>query len=412
MSDSATFRSLRHRNAKVFFGGLLASNVGTWMQMTATAWLIREQTDSGTALGLVVACQFLPMLLLVPYTGALADRRDRLSLTLVCQYGLAVQAVAMTALDAFDLATVPVVAVLSLMLGVINAIENPARRGLVGELVEPAEIPNAMALNTSVMTGSRVFGPALAGMIVAAAGTVWCFGLNAASFVAIIWSLKAIDRAELSPVPPARRGGRPVREGLAYAVRQPTIRLVLLVLTVVGTFTFNYQVAMPVLVDEAFGAGSAAFGWLLAISSVGSVIGSLLIARTGRASLPAMLIGTAVLGASSLAVGFAPNLAVSFLAAIPLGIGGSAFMASSTGLLNVHAPAEYRSRMLSLQTMAFLGSTPIGSPITGWVGDTFGARWSLGYGGVVALVMVVGAVMVATALDRASEPASAGVTKG
>lgn len=405
MAGSATFRSLRHRNARVFFAGLLASNAGTWMQMTATAWLVREQTDSGTALGVVMACQFLPMLVAVPWTGALADRRDRLQLTLVCQFGFAAQAVALTVLDVMDRATVPVVAALALVLGMINAVENPARRGLVGELVEPAEIPNAMALNTSVMTGSRVFGPALAGMIVAGFGTAWCFGINAASFIAIIWSLTAIDRSQLSVVAAPPRSARPVREGLAFAVRQPTIRLVLAVLAIVGTFTFNYQVAMPVLVDEAFDAGSAAFGWILAITSVGSVIGSLVIARLGRASLTAMLIGTGVLGVGSLAVGFAPNLGLSMLAAVPLGIGGSAFMASSTGLLNVHAPSHYRSRMLSLQTMAFLGSTPIGGPITGWVGDTFGARWSLGYGGVVAMMVVVGAGIVAAGLRSAPEPA-------
>jgi MFS family permease len=288
-------------------------------------------------------------------------------------------------LDLTGHVTIGVVYALSLVLGVINAIDNPARRGLVTELVPPADISNAISLNTAVMTGSRIFGPALAALLVGPFGTGWMFIANGVSFVAILLGILTMNTAELRPSPPAPRGGRPVRDALAFVRHDRTLLVVFLVFTVVSTFSFNYSVVLPKLADQRWGSESA-FGWILAVTSVGSLLGSLLTAGRPVVTVRWFGAGVALLGISNIALAWAPNLALAYVAAVPLGAGGAALVASTNSITQVASPPDMRGRLLALVAVAFLGSTPIGGPVTGFVADHVSIEWSLGYGGIVALV--------------------------
>jgi MFS family permease len=325
----------------------------------------------------------------------LADRLDRRRLVFATQAAMAVQALVLGALDLAGLATIGVVYALAVVLGVLSAVDNPARRSFITELVEPDELSNAMSLNTAVMTGSRVAGPALAGVLIKAVGTGWCFVLNGASFAAVLLAIVLMDRARIHRTPPAPHRKGQVREGLRYAWGNPTLRLALVTLLVVSTFSFNYQVTLPLLVEREFGGGAGLFGLLLSVTSLGSVLGSLVTARRATASVRYFLVALGVLGGSMLALALSPAIAVAFALSVPMGAGGAAFIASSSGLLLVASRADMRGRMLALQATAFLGSTPIGGPVIGWVGQTFGARWSLAVGAVAALLTLAVAAPLA-----------------
>lgn len=385
MASAGTFRSLKSRNARLFFGGLLVSNVGTWLQSTAMSILVYRLTGRATSLGVAVALQFLPMLLLGAWAGAVADRYDKRRMCLITQSALTVQAIALALLDFAGLASVGVIYVLSLVLGLANAFDNPARRGLVTELVEPTDISNAMGLNTAVMTGSRIFGPALAAALVSPLGTAWCFMLNGISFVAVLGSLVLIDRTQLHSAPRASKGGTPVRDALRFVGRDRELLGLHVVLVLVSTFAFNYSVSLPKLAAVRWG-DERWFGWLLSVVSVGSVIGSLSVASRRESSVRIFVSSVMLLGVSGLAVAWAPSVGVACVAAIPLGIGGAGFLSSFNGLVQQKSPADMRGRLLALSAVAFLGSTPIGGPITGLIADRGGAEWSLAYGSLIALV--------------------------
>ncbi|MFM8380860.1 MAG: MFS transporter [Actinomycetota bacterium] len=388
MTSAQVFRSLRTRNARYFFGGLLVSNVGSWLQSTAMAILVYRLTGRATDLGITVAMQFLPMLLLGAWAGAIADRRDKARMCLVTQSAMAAQAVVLAMLDFAGLVTVPIVYVLSLVLGVANAFDNPARRGLVVELVPPADISNAVSLNTAVMTGSRIFGPALAAALVTPFGTAWCFFLNAVSFLAVLASLVSIDRRHLFPSPKAPPGGTPVRDALRFVRSDREILVLHVVLVLVSTFAFNYSVSLPKLSAVRWG-DERWFGWVLAVISVGSVIGSLYAASREQASQRLFMGSVALMGVAGPFLAWAPSGGWAFVAALPLGVGGAGVLSSFNGLVQQQSPPDMRGRLLALSAVAFLGSTPIGGPITGVIADWAGPEWSLAYGSVVALGSLV-----------------------
>ena len=362
----------------------MVSNVGTWLQSTAMSILIYRLTGQATSLGVAVALQFLPMLFLGAWAGALADRVDKRVMCLATQGALTAQAVILALLDFAGAVNVGAIYMLSFVLGVAGALDNPARRGLVVELVPAADISNAMSLNTAVMTGSRVFGPALAAALIGPLGTAWCFMINAASFVAVLVSLVMIDSSELHRGPRAARGGTPVRDALRFVLSDSELRRFHVVLVVVSTFAFNYSVSLPKLSDVRWG-DDRWFGWVLSMVSLGSVIGSLLVASR-REATPRMFVGSVgLLGVSGPLVAWAPSGAWAFVGAIPLGIGGAGFLASFNGYVQQRCPADMRGRLLALSAVAFLGSTPIGGPITGVVADHFGPEWSLAYGSFITI---------------------------
>ncbi len=385
MARLGTFRSLKQRNARLFFAGMLVSNCGTWMQSTAQGWLVYRLSGQGTSLGLVLACQFLPLLLLGPWAGVLADQVNRRRLTIAAQAGMAAQAILLGILDLTGAVTLGLVYGLTVVLGVLAAIDNPARRSLVTELVDEEDIPNVLSLNTAVMTGSRVFGPALAAVLVGLVGTGWCFIANGLSFVAVLISLILMNPTQLRTMTPRPRGGRPLREALGFIWREPVLRPTFIVLIVVSTFAFNYGVSLLLVSSRNLDGGVTAFGLLLAVTSLGSFAGSLIIASQRRIGMAAMLATLTLLGVFSTLMGVAPTLAVAFVLAIPMGMGGAGYIASTNGIILPRVPANMRGRVLALQATAFLGSTPIGGPITGWIGDHVGAGWSIAYGGLIAL---------------------------
>jgi MFS family permease len=384
---SSTFRSLKYYNARLFFSGLAVSNVGTWLQMTAMSLLVYRLTGEATTVGITLALQMLPTLLLGAWAGVIADGRDRRTMAIVTQSALAAQALLLGTIDLAGWANLPVVYALSLLLGVVNAFDNPARRGLVTELVPTADIPNATSLNTAVMTGSRIFGPALAGVLVATIGTAWCFILNGLTFFALIFSLLAIRRDEMFPTERRSKGGKPIREALGFVVGHRDMLVIYSLLVIVSTVAFNQGTVLPKLADVRWG-GDEAYGFVLAVMSVGSLTGSLLTARLHVVTMRWFFGGIVVMALAGFGLAWAPTLVLAYVWCVPFGIGGAAFVAGANAITQQQCPPDMRSRLLALQAVAFLGSTPIGGPITGVIADSISAEWALAYSSVISLVCV------------------------
>ena len=398
------FRSLEHRNARLFFLGLSFSNIGSWIQMTAVSLLVYRQTGKATDVGITLFCQFLPMLVLGVWAGAIADRVDKRKMTMMTQSGQAALAVLLGVLALSGWAPLAVIYLVSLANGVVQAVDNPARRGFVIELVEPRHISNVVSLNTAVMTGSRIFGPALAALLLRWVDPGWLFIINGASFAAILWPIWNIDTTQLYVSPPASRGGQPVREALRFVRHNHRLLAIFLVFTVIGTFSFNYGVSLLKLADLRFGNRDL-FGWLLAVTSVGSLIGSLMTAARSRIGSAWFFGAAVVLGLSGFGVAWAPSIWVAYLISLPLGAGGAAFIAALNAISQQESPPDMRGRLLALGAVAFLGTTPIGAPITGWIADHVSAEWSLAYGSVIALVCVTVGVVVRRRSLSANVPA-------
>ena len=375
------FRSLNAYNARLYFAGLMLSNIGSWMQLTATSYLVYRLTGNAADLGYNVAFQFLPMLLLGTWAGAFADRYDRRTIMVTTQSLMAVQAILLGVLDITGHVTLPIVWALSLCLGVLGAMDNPARRGLITELVPQTLLSNAMSLNTTVMTGSRVFGAALAAVLVVPLGTGWLFILNGLSYAAMIYGIVGLRSAEMVPAVKRPSGGTPVRDVFRYVASNRRLSAMFFVYIVVSTFAFNYSVVYPKLVDVKWGNADA-FGWLLTVTGIGSVVGSLATARLPRVPLRWLMFNVGVLGAANIAVAFSPNLVWAFALSLPLGFGGAAMIASGNAISQQESPPDMRGRLLALTAVAFLGSTPIGGPITGLIADNVSLEWSMAYGGV------------------------------
>ena len=384
----STFRSLRHRNARLFLGGLFVSQIGAWVQYTALAIVVDRLTGSTTAIGVLTALQFGPLLVLGAWAGAFADRVDRRRIVLITQSLLALQAVALALADFVDLLNVGVVYMLTLALGIVSAIDNPARRGFVIQLVDQHEISNAMSLNTATMTGSRIFGPAIAALLITRVGTGWLFALNAVTSIAIIYSILAVDRSRVHEAPKASPGGRPIRDALAYIRATPRLGATFVVFAVVSTFGYNHNVSLPRIANEIW-RNEQWFGWVMTVISLGSMIGSLMTASRPSVSMRWMAGNGLILGLSGLALAWTPSGWVALVVAVPLGLGGAAFIASMNSFSQQECPPEMRGRILAFIAIAFLGSYPIGGPITGIVGDLIGLEWSIAYGATITTLAVL-----------------------
>ena len=384
----STFRSLRHRNARLFLGGLFVSQIGAWVQYTALAIVVDRLTGSTTAIGVLTALQFGPLLVLGAWAGAFADRVDRRRIVLITQSLLALQAVALALADLVDLLNVGVVYMLTLALGIVSAIDNPARRGFVIQLVDQHEISNAMSLNTATMTGSRIFGPAIAALLITRVGTGWLFALNAVTSIAIIYSILAVDRSRVHEAPKASPGGRPIRDALAYIRATPRLGATFVVFAVVSTFGYNHNVSLPRIANEIW-RNEQWFGFVMTVISLGSMIGSLMTASRPSVSMRWMAGNGLILGLSGLALAWTPSGWVALVVAVPLGLGGAAFIASMNSFSQQECPPEMRGRILAFIAIAFLGSYPIGGPITGIVGDLIGLEWSIAYGAAITTLAVL-----------------------
>lgn len=386
--NGGMFRSLSNRNARLFFAGLMFSNIGSWLQLTATSFLLYRLTGNSVDLGINAALQFLPMLIFGAWAGALADRFDRRRTTIVTQSLMALQAIVLGICDVAGVINVELVFVLTGILGLVGAIDNPSRRGLVTELVPPHEIGNAMSLNTAVMTGSRIFGPAIAASLVGPLGTGWLFIINGMSYVFMLYGVVGLRKSEMFTPEPRPAGGTPVRDGIRFVRTHHRLFPLFVVFSLVSTFAFNYGVSLPKLSDIQWG-NAEYFGWVLAVTSIGSLIGALATARLHLTTYKWVAGAALMLGVANIGMAIAPNVWVAFVWAIPLGAGGAAMIAGANSIITQEAPPEMRGRMLALTAVAFLGSTPIGGPITGWVADYVSVSWSLAYGGIITLFAAV-----------------------
>ena len=388
IATPGTFRSLRHRNARLFLGGLFVSQIGAWAQFTVLAVVVDRLTGSTTAIGVLTALQFGPLLVLGAWAGSFADRVDRRRIVLATQTLLAAQAVVLAVADIAGVLNVGVVYVLTIVLGVVSAIDNPARRGFLIQLVDQHEISNAMSLNTATMTGSRIFGPAIAALLITRVGTGWLFALNAVTSIAIIYSILAVDRSRVHEAPKASPGGRPIRDALAYIRATPRLGATFVVFAVVSTFGYNHNVSLPRIANEIW-RNEQWFGWVMTVISLGSMIGSLMTASRPSVSMRWMAGNGLILGLSGLALAWTPSGWVALVVAVPLGLGGAAFIASMNSFSQQECPPEMRGRILAFIAIAFLGSYPIGGPITGIVGDLIGLEWSIAYGATITTLAVL-----------------------
>jgi MFS family permease len=386
------------------------------MQMAAQAWLVLSLTGSSATLGLIVAAQTVPILLLGPYGGVVADRVDKRRAMIVLQGAMGVQALLLGLLTVTGEVRVWQIAVLALLLGLNNAFENPARQSFMLELVGPDRLRNAVSLNSVLVNVARTIGPALAGVLIATTGEGVCFLINAASFVAVIASLLSFDLSAIEPSPPTRRGPGQLREGLRYVRSTHELLIPLLMMALVGTLAYEFQVTLPVLARQGLHVGAAGYGFMTAAMGAGAVLGGLLVATYGRTGLAPLVLAAAAFGAVIALAALAPSLPVALVALALVGWASISFMATGNSTLQLAAAPTMRGRVMSRWFVAFQGSTPIGGPIVGWLMGWAGARAGLGIGAATCLlVALLGAVALrrgTRAAARSPAPASRAAPSG
>jgi MFS family permease len=380
-----TFRSLRVRNFRLFFIGQTISQSGTWLTMIAQTLLVLHLTDSGLAVGLLTACQFGPVLLLGAWAGVLADRHEKRRLLLGVQSIAMAKSFALAALALMDQPPLLAIYAVATVGGVAVALDNPARRSFVVEMVEQEDVQNAVSLNSALMTSSRIIGPAMAAVLIHTLGYAWCFLIDGASYVAVLVALWLIDPARNRPAPVTARGRGQIRAGLRYAHSVPALWISLVMMGIVGTLAFNFQVVFPLFVSRSLGGDDGAFALLFALTGVGSLAGALHTARRRVARLRDVVTANAAFGVAMLAMAVTPTLALANVMATVVGLTSIVFMTSSTALVQLRAEPTMRGRVLALQSIVFLGSTPIGGPILGVVSESLGPRVGIAIGGVGAL---------------------------
>ena len=382
-----TFSAFSIPNYRRYMSGQAVSLVGTWMQMTAQSWLVLTLTGSSTDLGLIVAAQTLPVLLLGPYGGVIADRVDKRRLMVILQSLMGVQALALGVLTVTGTVRVWEIAVLAVMLGVNNAFENPARQSFMSEMVGPDHLRNAISLNSVMVNVARVIGPAVAGILIATVGEGVCFLANAGSFVAVVTSLLTLDRSALHPSPPAVRAAGQLREGFRYIASTPELAIPLVMMALVGCLGYEFQVSLPVMARAGLHAGADGFGFMTAAMGFGAVGGGLVMAWRGSTGVRPLVIASTFFGLAFAFAALAPSLGVELIALAMVGWASITFMATGNTTLQLAADPSMRGRVMSLWFVAFQGSTPIGGPIIGWVMAAAGARYGLGVGAVICLLV-------------------------
>ncbi len=356
------------------------------MTLVTQTLLVLELTRSGIALGLLAAAQFAPVLLFGPFAGLIADRSDKRRLLLGVQSVSMAQSLGLAALAFSGHPPVWSIYALATVGGFTVAFDNPTRRSLVVEMVDEVMVPNAVALNTTMMTSSRIFGPALAGLVVTTLGFGAAFLVDGLSYAAVLVSLVLIRSVELRPAQRAPRGPGQIREGIRYVRAEPALFVPMAMMAVIGTLAFNYSTVLPLFVVRDLGGSDATYTVLFSVLSVGALIGSLAAARRERVEVRTVGWSAVAFGASMLALALMPGLASASMAAVVMGGTSVAFLTASTAIVQLRARPEMRGRVLALQAMLFLGSTPIGGPVVGWLSETYGARVGLLTGAVATLL--------------------------
>jgi MFS family permease len=417
-----TFAALELPNYRRYFGGQVVSVSGNWIQNVATMWLMVQLTGDGLAVGLTVALQFLPLMLLGAWGGLLADRVDKRRLLLGTQAALAAPAIVLAATTALGVVTPLLVYAMVLVRGAAMAIDNPARQSLPIELVGPERVVNAVALNSVVIQAARIVGPAIAGATIALVGIAWCFVLDALTFVAMLVALWRIDPDELHRAPRAARRPGALREGVRYVARTPALRIPLGMMALVGLLSFNFQVVLPLLAHDTWQGTATTFTLLTMTMALGSIAGALAAGSRAAVSPRLLVVAAALFGVFQLLAAGAPSLPLQLVPLVLLGVASVTFSAGVNSTLQLDVAPEMRGRVMGLYSLVFLGSTPIGAPLVGWLSGAVGPRAGMALGGAAALVAAAGAWVayrragIATGRTGvapttvAAEPADAAVT--
>jgi MFS family permease len=380
-----TFAALSVHNYRRYYGGQAISLIGTWMQMTAQAWLVFTLTHSSTALGAIVALQTVPVLILGPYGGVIADRLNKRRVMIALQSAMGIQALILGLLTVTHSIRIWEVGVLAAILGVNNAFENPSRQSFMLELVGGDHLRNAVTLNSVLVNVARAIGPAVAGLLIANVGEGECFLINAASFVPVVLTLMTLDTSALAPTTPAPRSPGQLREGLRYVWSTKELAIPLLMMAAVGCLTYEFQVSLPVMASRGLHAGATGFGFMTAAMGVGAVVGGLMVAARGRTGLTPLTAAATAFGIATGLAALAPNLTIELITLSFAGAASISFMSTGNSTLQLTSAAGMRGRVMSLWFVAFQGSTPIGGPIVGATMALLGPRAGLGLGAITCL---------------------------
>jgi MFS family permease len=402
-----SFDSLEVPNYRRYFAGQLISLSGTWMQTVAAIWLVLSLTGSGVAVGLTTALQFLPMLLFGAWGGLLADRVPKRRLLIVTQSLMAIPAIGLFAVTAAGVAAPWMVYLAVFAMGSVNAVDNPTRQSFVIEMVGTDRVVNAVSLNSVIVQSARIVGPALAGLLIAGFGVGLCFGINALTFLAMIVALRGMDGGGLRAAPIAAREPGAIRAGLRYVRRTPELAVPLALMALVGTLGFNFQVVLPMLARFSFDGGAGAYAALVSAMGVGSIAGALVNGSHGRTGPRLIAGGALAFGVCALLSAAMPSLALEIPALALLGAAAVTFAATINSTLQLAVSAEMRGRVMALYSVVFLGSTPIGGPLSGWLAQAYDPRVALLLAGVSGLSAAWAAQVCFTRLrERSPAPAA------
>ncbi|WP_374101820.1 MFS transporter [Streptomyces sp. MC1] len=383
---SSMFSSLKIRNYRLFFIGQVVSNTGTWMQRIAQDWLVLSLTGSSAAVGITTALQFLPMLLFGLYGGVLVDRLPKRPALLVTQTAMAVTGLALAALTLSGHVQVWHVYVAAFAVGLATVVDNPARQSFVSEMVGPEQLQNAVSLNSANFQSARLVGPAVAGLMITGVGTGWAFLANGLSFAAPIAGLLLMRARELHVVERAPRGKGQLREGLRYVAKRPELIWPIVLVGFIGTFGFNFPVWLSAYADDVFHAGAGAYSLFNTLMAVGSLVGALLAARRGTARLRVLIAAALAFGTLETVAAVAPSYWLFALLMVPIGVFGLTVNVTANTAVQMGTDPAMRGRVMALFMMVFMGGTPLGAPVVGWITDTYGARVGFAAGGVVSAV--------------------------
>lgn len=380
-----SFSSLSIPNYRRYFSGQIVSVSGTWVQTVAETWLVLKLTDSGVAVGVAAALQFAPMLLAGAWGGAIADRFPKRRLLTITQLAMAIPALTLFTLTATGAIALWMLYLLIFARGVVLAVDNPARQSFLVELVGADNVLNAVSLNSAVINSARIIGPAIAGVLITTVGVAPCFAVNAVSFLAMIAALQRMDRRALNSVPVTERAPGQIRSAVRYVRATPELWIPLALTGVVGTFTFNFQILLPLLADFTFHGDAGVYATLTTAMGIGAIAGAL--ANGSRARVrPAMLVAAALaFGGLMLLLSGAPSELTAVAVLVPVGAASVAFSASVNSALQLAVAPAMRGRVMALYSVVFLGSTPIGAPLMGWLANTAGPRAAFALGGAVAV---------------------------
>lgn len=390
-----TFRSLRFANYRLWASGAIISNTGTWMQRVAQDWLVLTvlTDNSAVAVGITTGLQFGPILVLAPLAGVISDRYSKRAVLMITQSSSGIIGAALGLLVLSGHAELWHVYVAALLLGIVTAIDSPARQTFVSEMVPIQDLPNAVGLNSASFNLARLIGPAVAGLLIAGVGIGWVFLINAASFLAVVFSLTRMRMNELELVPRPPRSKHAMRDGMRYVQNRPDIVLILVIVGMIGMFGLNFQMTTALIARLTFNTGAAEYGLLGSIMAIGSLAGALMSARRENPRIRLVVGSALAFGVFSTIAALMPTYWTFAFALIPVGITALTLVTTANSTVQMTVPPAMRGRVMALYMAIFMGTTPVGAPIVGWIGELWGPRWTILFGGLVSILTALLAIV-------------------